>query len=132
MSASFIVKNGTAHTEDMKLDTPAVRLTGKGDIIVPEKRLAMHVQPEPTGAVKGAAALGGRVGAAAGGLMSVPFFVSGPWTHPSLKPDVAGALSGGIKDQLQERLGIGGKSGGNGGGKSEGGALGGIKKLFGR
>ncbi len=129
VSSSFVVKNGTAHTEDMKLDTPAVRLTGKGDIIVPEKRVAMRFQPEPTGAVKGAAALGGKVGGAVGGLMSVPFLVTGPWTHPSLKPDVAGVLEGGLKNQLKDRLGIGGKSEGK---SSGGGALGGIKKLFGR
>jgi AsmA protein len=131
MSASFVVQNGTAHTEDMKLNTPAVRLTGKGDIIIPEKRLAMRFQPEPTGAVKGAAAIGGKVGGTVGGLMSVPFLVSGPWTHPSLKPDVSGVLEGGIKNKLEERLGIGGKSGNDNGGKG-GGALGGIKKLFGR
>jgi AsmA protein len=134
MSSSFVVTNGTAHTEDMKLNTPALRLAGKGDVIIPEKRVAMRFQPEPTGAVKGAAALGGKVGGAVGGLMSVPFLVTGPWSHPSLKPDVTGVLEGGIKNQLQERLGIGGKSGSDksGSDKSGGGALGGIKKLFGR
>jgi AsmA protein len=129
MSANFAVHNGTAHTEDMKLYTPVLRLTGKGDVIVPEKRVAMRVQPEPTGAVKGAAAIGGKVGGAVGGLLSVPFLVSGPWTHPSLRPDVAGVLSGeSLKDKLKERLG-GEKAGG---GKSGDGPLGGIKKLFGR
>ena len=89
------------------------------------------VTMDVTGAVKGAAAIGGKVGGAIGGLMSVPFLVSGPWTHPSLKPDVSGVLEGGIKNKLEERLGIGGKSGNDNGGTG-GGALGGIKKLFGR
>lgn len=126
ISASFAVRNGTAHTEDMKMFTPLVRLTGKGDIIFPEKRVAMRVEPVVLGGLKDSLGVG-----KVAGLLSVPFLVSGPWSRPSLRPDVAGVLSGGaLKERLHDRLGLGKDKDGTG--KKDSGPLGGIKHFFGR
>ncbi|RZI83667.1 MAG: AsmA family protein [Rubrivivax sp.] len=111
MTATFQIKNGVAHNEDLAAKSPFLRVGGKGDINLVARRLDYTVSATVTGTVKG------QDGASANALngVTVPVKLSGPFDAPDWKiawSQVAvGALQNTVKsrleDQLKARLGLG-------------------------
>lgn len=112
MTASFTIKNGVAHNEDLDVKAPIFRLTGKGDINIGESRIDYQAKAAVVNTTKGQ---GGADLAELSGL-SVPVHLTGPFDNLAYKVDygaVAADLAKSrvgnrIKEQLGERLGIGG------------------------
>jgi AsmA protein len=78
MGASFTVRNGIMHSDDILLDSPAVQMSGHGDVDLSARALEFHFEPK---AAKGIPVLRlADIGA--------PFYVKGPWDRPSYGPDV--------------------------------------------
>jgi AsmA protein len=112
MTASFQIKNGVAHNEDLSAKSPFLRVGGHGDINLVQRRLDYTVSATVTGTIKG------QDGAAANALngVTVPVKLAGPFDAPDWKiswSEVAvGALQNTVKskleDQLRARLGLGG------------------------
>ncbi|MFO1248766.1 MAG: AsmA family protein [Alphaproteobacteria bacterium] len=108
---SFTITNGVMHNSDFHLLNPFVRITGAGDIGLGARTLNFRVEPK---AVLNTQGQGGARDAAG---LGVPFFVSGPWTHLSYKPDMK-ALAGTLVQQVTSGQGaLGGLLGGVLGGK---------------
>jgi AsmA protein len=105
LSGSFAIRNGVAHTEDLKMLAPLLRLRGKGDVLLPDRRIAMRLEPELVGTLKG------QGGDEARGIR-VPVLVSGPLDHPSFTPDVQGMAEKAVRKQLEGVLGNQGAGGG--------------------
>jgi AsmA protein len=85
MGASFILANGVLRTDDFRLDGPLVEMTGRGDIDIGERTIALKVKPE--------ASYGGYG-------IGVPFRVTGSWDKLHYAPDLDGIM-GGVVDSLK-------------------------------
>jgi len=124
LTASFVIRNGVAHNEDLQAKSSLVKLTGRGDIDIGEGTLDYTATPTLTSAA------GRDLGQLAG--VSVPVRATGPLANPRYTLDV-GALAVGlakeaVQRELQRRLG-GDKAGGKSGGDAVGDVL---KGLFGK
>ena len=105
MGASFAIANGVAHTGDMKLLNPFVRIAGQGDINVAQQSMDMKITPS---FVKSAVGQGG-VGDLGG--ISIPFHVSGPWMKLKYEPDLGGLVQSKAGEALDKVLGKAGSGG---------------------
>jgi AsmA protein len=108
LSASFTIKNGIAHNEDLDVKSPLFRIGGAGDINIPASSLDYLVKASVVATSQGQ---GGRERDQLAGL-TVPVKLSGPFDDLKYQVDyraVAGAAAKSqvgekIKDRLGERL----------------------------
>jgi AsmA protein len=78
LGASFAIRNGIMHSDDILLDSTTVQMTGHGDVDLSARVLEFHFEPK---AARGIPVLRlADIGA--------PFYVKGPWEKPSYGPDV--------------------------------------------
>jgi AsmA protein len=120
LSASFGIERGQATTGDLVLVGPLVRMNGAGTVDLAAKSLAFRVEPKLVMTIVGQGGAADPVG------LGIPVVVQGPWSAPSIYPDMAGILDnpdaayaklremgkglfgaggGGISDQLGGKLG---------------------------
>lgn len=96
LQASYRIASGIARNDDLRLESPSLRVTGQGTLDLPNQRLDYRV----------IAALRRQGGVAAGQsdeVLQVPFRVDGPWASPRVIPDAAGIVGGSqaIQDTVQ-------------------------------
>ena len=134
MNATFQIKNGVAHNEDLDMKSPLFRIGGKGDIDVGNSKLDYTTKATVVASTQGQ---GGADVAQLSGL-TVPVRLSGPFDALKYDVDYGAAASNlakskageKIKDALKERLG--GAKGGAASSSSGGSQLDKLKGLFGR
>lgn len=80
---SFAIQNGILANSDLKLDSAFLHMTGRGRLDLGNQTIAYRIEPK--------ASIGGRMNLLDVG---VPFAITGPWSHVSYTPDVAGAITG--------------------------------------
>jgi AsmA protein len=95
MTASFAIKNGVAHNDDLSLKSPLLRATGAGDINIGEDSLDYVVNVILVGT------LAGQGGKALGELkgLTIPVRLSGPYTALKYKVEFSQMFSG--KEQIE-------------------------------
>ncbi|MDF3010868.1 MAG: hypothetical protein K0S03_1664 [Burkholderiales bacterium] len=106
-SASFAIKNGVAHNEDLEVKSPLVRITGRGDIDIGNSRIDYVTKAAVVATTQGQ---GGADLAELKGL-SVPVHLSGPFDNLSYKvnygavaADLARSRAGEkLKEKVEER-----------------------------
>jgi AsmA protein len=111
MTASFTIKNGVAHNEDLDMKAPLFRVSGKGDIDIGNSSIDYVTKATVVATTKGQ---GGADLAQLSGL-TVPVHLSGPFDAMKYQVDYSAAatdlakskLGDKLKDRLQERLGGG-------------------------
>lgn len=132
LSATFNIKNGIAHNNDLAMKSPLLRVGGEGTINIGNDTIDYLIKASIVGTTKGQ---GGRELADLQGV-TVPVRVAGPLDAPSYKLDFAALatdaakqkLEATVREQIERRLGGGAKDG-----KGGGGSLGDqLKGLFGR
>ena len=116
MSASFAIKNGVAHNEDLEVKSPLVRVTGKGDIDIGNSKIDYVTKAAVVATTQGQ---GGADLAELKGL-TVPVHLTGTFDNLSYKVNygaVAADLAksragekikervGGQREKLEEKLG---------------------------
>ncbi len=132
MSASFNIKNGVAHNDDLDVKAPLFRIGGRGDIDIGNSSLDYVTKAAVVGTAKGQ---GGAEADQLSGI-TVPVRLSGPFdnmkydvNYGAVATDLAKSKAGEkLREKLEERLG-GGKSGESGQGGSTADKL---RGLFGR
>ena len=87
LTGSYVIADGVARNEDLKLAGPAVRATGSGTIDLPARSLDYTVKPTLVASAEGE---GGEQDLAG---IEVPVHVTGPWSAPKIEPDLEGALN---------------------------------------
>jgi AsmA protein len=99
LSASFDIRNGIAHNGDFLAKSPFLRLTGEGDINIPESSLNYLAKASVV------ASSGGQGGKDLGDLkgLTIPVRASGPFTALRYKLEFGSALSDSAKQQLEEK-----------------------------
>jgi AsmA protein len=86
LGASFKIAKGQAETTDLHLAGPLVRMTGAGTVDLPAQALKFRVDPQVVASLEGQ---GGKTDLAG---LGVPIMIAGPWSKPSIYPDIAGIL----------------------------------------
>jgi AsmA protein len=144
MTASFVIKNGVAHNDDLDVKAPLFRISGKGDIDLGNSKLDYVTKATVVASAKGQG--GADLEQLAG--LTVPVRLVGPFDALKYQVDYAAAASQLVRSKagerirgaLEERLGIskpaaGGEQqaapGGNQSGQG-GSALDKLKGLLGR
>jgi len=106
MSASFAIRNGVAHNDDLSVKAPLFRLTGAGDIDIGRERIDYRAKAAVVGSAEGQ---GGKELAQLRGV-SVPVRIVGPFDALKYEIDyksVAAELAKSrVKEKLEERLGV--------------------------
>jgi AsmA protein len=111
LSASFVIKNGVAHNEDLSAKTPLLRLSGAGDVDIGGGSINYLAKASVVASTTGQ---GGRELADLNGL-TVPVKISGPLEAPRFGVDLkgmagnvakqqAGKAEEKLKERVQERL----------------------------
>lgn len=120
LSASFAIKNGVAHNEDLQMKSPLLRLTGRGDINVGEDTMDYVARASVVATATGQ---GGKELTDVAGV-TVPVRISGPLASLNYRLDVAALAKDLAKDRLQREVErrLGGKPGGQTGGQAGDGA----------
>ena len=128
LTASFAIKNGIAHNEDLKAASPLLRVAGAGDIDIGAGRLDYNLKATIVATSTGQ---GGKDRSQVAGV-TVPVTISGPFDGLKYTVDVAALATEAAKDALQRelerRLG-GGKPGQA---QGSGGVEDALRGLFGR
>jgi AsmA protein len=96
LSASFIIKNGVAHNEDLLAKSPFLRISGAGDVNIGEESLNYVIQ---AGVVASMAGQGGKELNDLKGL-TLPVRVAGTFDNLKYKLEISQMLSGVGKEQL--------------------------------
>ena len=100
LTASFVIKNGVAHNEDLKAASPLLRLAGAGDIDIGEGRMDYTAKASIVATSTGQ---GGKDLAQVAGV-TVPVKVTGPFDSLSYSVDVGALATDVAKDALQREL----------------------------
>jgi AsmA protein len=87
LTGSFVITDGIAHNEDLKLASPALRATGSGSIDLPTRSLDYTVKPTLVASAGGEGDTPDLAG------IEVPVHVSGSWDAPKIEPDIEGAIN---------------------------------------
>ena len=87
LGASFRIERGQATTGDLVLVGPLVRMNGTGTVDLATKSLAFRVEPKLVMTLQGQGGGADPVG------LGIPVVVQGPWSAPTIYPDMAGILS---------------------------------------
>src|SRR5205085_11733867 len=110
MNASFVIRNGVAHNEDLDVKAPLFRISGKGDVDIGNSTIDYVTSATVVATTKGQ---GGADLAQLSGL-TVPVRLVGPFDALKYHVDYAAAASQfarskageRLKGALEERLGI--------------------------
>jgi AsmA protein len=117
LSASFRIRNGVAHNDDLNAKSPFFRIGGAGDIDIGNSRLDYLAKATVVASAKGQG--GGDLGQLAG--FTVPVRLTGPFEAPKYRVDLAALATELGKSRLSEELkrGLEGKSGQGTGGEAK-------------
>lgn len=98
MGGAFTLTDGIAATEDFHLLAPLLRVTGKGTVNLPSKRVDMRLAPRLVASLEGQ----GTVNSDLDGI-TVPVRVRGPFDNLSWTPDLSSAAKAALKDPKKAR-----------------------------
>lgn len=87
MTGTFVIANGIASNDDLKLVSPRVRASGAGTVDLPQRSLDYTVRPKLVAKLSGQ---GGEQDAAG---IEIPVHITGPWEQPDVSPDIQGAIN---------------------------------------
>jgi AsmA protein len=87
LTGTFVIANGIATNNDLKLDSQHLHASGDGSVDLPKRSLDYTVRP------KLVANLGGDAGEANATGIEVPVHITGSWEHPDISPDIEGAIN---------------------------------------
>ncbi|OYQ32519.1 hypothetical protein CHU95_17165 [Niveispirillum lacus] len=101
MGGSVVLADGVATTEDFRLLAPLLRVSGKGTVNLPSKRVDMRLSSRLVGSLEGQ----GTSRVDVDGI-TIPVRVRGPFDNLSWTPDLSSSVRSALKDpkKAQEQL----------------------------
>jgi AsmA protein len=85
-AASFQIRNGVAETKDLRAQSPAIRLTGAGNVNLAQRQVDMTLRPRVVGSMAGQGGGGDLSG------LDLPVRIRGPWERPQVGADLDSVL----------------------------------------
>ena len=101
MVASFDIKNGVAHNEDLSMKSPLLRVTGAGDIDIANETINYLAKPTVVASLKGQ----GGAGLEELNGLTVPVKLSGTFAKPSYGIDFAGLATAMAQKKVLDSVG---------------------------
>lgn len=98
LAASFVLANGAAATEDLRLLNPFIRLDGQGIINAGAQTIDMRIAPRAVRSIEG------QGGDATVAGLGIPFRITGPWTRVNFRPAVEEVVTNVVREQAQRAL----------------------------
>jgi len=100
LGASFVIRNGVAHNDDLSAKSPLLRLAGSGDIDLGANSIDYLIKASVVASSSGQ---GGKdLGELRG--VTVPVKVSGPLDAPRFRADLRAAVGDAVKQRAEEEL----------------------------
>jgi len=100
LRASFAVKNGVAHNEDLAIKSPFFRIGGRGDVDIGNSTMDYRVEASVVATTKGQ----GGVDLSDLAGLTVPVRIAGPFDALKFEIDYSAVLREKAKARLEERL----------------------------
>jgi AsmA protein len=100
MSGTATVTNGLLRNDDLSLQSPLLRIAGKGQTHLAEETIDYTLTTKIVGSLQGQ---GGQALAELKGI-AIPVHVGGTYSKPSYRPDVAAVLSEAAKAKVKEKV----------------------------
>jgi len=100
LGASFVIRNGVAHNDDLSAKSPLLRLAGSGDIDLGANSIDYLIKASVVASSSGQ---GGKDLAELRGV-TVPVKVSGPLDAPRFRADLRAAVGDAVKQKAEEEL----------------------------
>ena len=100
ISGTAVIKNGVAHNDDLKAASPLLRVSGVGDVDLPNEQLDYLVNVKVVDTLKGQ---GGKDLGELKGL-SVPIKLSGTFSEPEYKVKLDKLLQDNAEKQIREKV----------------------------
>lgn len=100
MTASFVIKNGVAHNDDLEVKAPLVRLGGAGDIDIGNSQLNYVARATVVATAKGQG--GADLDHLAG--LTVPVKLTGPFDAPKYEIDYRSLASDAVKAKAKQKV----------------------------
>jgi AsmA protein len=100
MTASFVIKNGVAHNDDLDVKAPLLRVGGAGDIDIGNSRLNYVAKATVVATSKGQG--GAELDHLAG--LTIPVKLTGPFDAPKYEIDYGAIASQAAKAKAQEKV----------------------------
>ncbi len=101
MSASFNIRHGVAHNEDLNIKAPLFRIGGDGDVDIANQTINYTAKPTVVNSLKGQG--GSDLGILNG--LTIPIKVTGTFAKPNYALDFSGLAAGIAKNKLLENVG---------------------------
>lgn len=95
-----IFTNGVLHNEDLEAKSPLLRITGKGDINLPQESMDYLASATIVASLSGQ---GGKGLDELKGL-TIPVRISGPFSNLSYRPDVQAMVGDAVKAKVDEKI----------------------------
>jgi AsmA protein len=86
MSSSWTITNGIAQNQDLRLQSPLLRVTGAGSVMLPSRQVDYMVRPVLVASLEGQGAASKAQG------LEIPVRIHGSWDKPSYTPDIGDVL----------------------------------------
>lgn len=90
MAARFVIKDGVASNDDLRLVSPLVRVGGAGRILLESREIDYTMRPRLVASLTGQGAREKPADGTKG--LEVPIRITGPWDAPSINADVGEIL----------------------------------------
>ena len=87
LGATFTVTNGVAENNDLSLVSPMLRVTGAGQVHMPQRTIDYMVKPKLVASLEGQSSAGALSG------IEVPVKITGSWDRPKYQPDIGSVLN---------------------------------------
>ncbi len=100
LGASFVIRNGVAHNDDLSAKSPLLRLAGSGDIDIGGNSIAYLIKASVVATSGGQ---GGKDLAELRGV-TVPVKVSGPLDAPRFRADLRATVGDAVKQRAEDKL----------------------------
>ncbi|MGB5082464.1 MAG: AsmA family protein, partial [Burkholderiales bacterium] len=100
LSASFVIKDGVAHNDDLSAKSPLLRLSGSGNVDIGGGSIDYLAKPS---LVQTSGGQGGKDTAELRGV-TVPVRISGPLEAPRYRVDLGAAAGEAVKEKAEEKL----------------------------
>ena len=100
MSGTAVVTNGLLRNDDLSLQSPLLRITGKGQTHLAEETIDYTLITKFVGTLEGQGGKG--LGELKG--VEIPVHIGGTYSKPVYKPDLAAAVTEAAKAKVQEKV----------------------------
>lgn len=103
MSATFDIRNGVAHNDDLNIKSPLFRITGSGSVDIANETINYHAKPTVVATLKGQ----GGAGLEELNGVTIPVKLSGTFAKPAYALDFAGLGAALAEKKVLEKVGGG-------------------------